>query len=167
MALLGKKTGEVAGGKSRYDVGLDKINSTEAMVTTMQSELEELQPVLEKMTKENAAQMVIIEKSSAEAAVTKTAIEAEEKDANIIQEAATKMATDCQKDLDEALPALQAAVAALNSLSKGDIVEVKAMKVGGVWVVCLLVFQREEFFPATLRQLAQFFLVLLFWTILS
>ncbi len=56
--MLGKKSGEVSEGKSRYDVGLDKINSTESMVTTMQSELEELQPILEKMTKENAAQMV-------------------------------------------------------------------------------------------------------------
>ncbi len=60
--------------------------------------------------------------------MTKTAIEGEEKEANIIQAAATSMAESCQKDLAEALPALQAAVSALNSLSKGDIVEVKAMK---------------------------------------
>jgi hypothetical protein len=33
---------------------------------------------------------------------------------------------DAQKDLDEALPALNAAVAALNSLTKGDITEVKS-----------------------------------------
>jgi dynein heavy chain len=33
---------------------------------------------------------------------------------------------DAQKDLDEALPAMERAVAALNSLSKGDITEVKS-----------------------------------------
>eukprot|EP00392_Amoebophrya_sp_AT5.2_P003107 g3112.t1 len=128
MALLGKKKNEVSSAKSRYDVGLDKIMSTEIMVTDMQKELEDLQPVLVKMTKENQEQMVVIEKSSKEAAVTKGLIENEEKEANIISAEAETMARDCQKDLDEALPALQAAVSALNSLSKGDIVEVKAMK---------------------------------------
>ncbi|CAN0589569.1 unnamed protein product, partial [Ectocarpus sp. 12 AP-2014] len=34
----------------------------------------------------------------------------------------------CETDLAEALPALESAVSALKSLSKGDIVEVKAMK---------------------------------------
>ncbi|CAD7946598.1 unnamed protein product [Amoebophrya sp. A25] len=128
MSLLGKKKNEVSTAKSRYDVGLDKIMSTEVMVQDMQKELEDLQPVLVKMTKENQEQMVVIEKSSKEAAVTKGLIEEEEKEANIIQAEASKMAEDCQRDLDEALPALQAAVSALNSLSKGDIVEVKAMK---------------------------------------
>ena len=55
-------------------------------------------------------------------------VEKEEKAANIMKEEATAMATDCQKDLDEALPALNNAMNALNSLSKGDLVEVKAMK---------------------------------------
>lgn len=87
----------------------------------MQKELEDLQPVLEKMTKENKEQMIIIEAKSKDAAITRAAIEKEEEKANVIQEQATTMAKDCQKDLDEALPALQAAVAALNSLSKGGL----------------------------------------------
>ena len=71
MSLLGKKKNEVSTAKGRYDIGLDKIMSTEVMVTDMQKELEDLQPVLVKMTKENQEQMVVIEKSSKEAAVTK------------------------------------------------------------------------------------------------
>ena len=67
---------------------------------------------------------VIIEQSSKEAGVTKALVQEEEKSANIMKEEATAMQIDCQKDLDEALPALDAAVSALKSLSKGDIVEV-------------------------------------------
>eukprot|EP00913_Durusdinium_trenchii_P019788 g18601.t1 len=46
--LLSIKQDEVSKIKSRYDVGLDKIMSTEEQVTTMQAELEELKPTLKK-----------------------------------------------------------------------------------------------------------------------
>ena len=41
---------------------------------------------------------------------------------------AAGIAESCQADLDKAMPALEGAIAALKSLSKGDIVEIKAMK---------------------------------------
>ena len=41
---------------------------------------------------------------------------------------AKEIADDAQRDLDEALPALDAAVASLKLLSRNDIVEVKAMQ---------------------------------------
>lgn len=37
------------------------------------------------------------------------------------------MADDAQRDLDEALPALEAATASLKNLSRNDVVEVKSL----------------------------------------
>jgi dynein heavy chain len=37
------------------------------------------------------------------------------------------MADDAQRDLDEALPALEAATASLTNLSRNDVVEVKSL----------------------------------------
>jgi len=60
-----------------------------------------------------------------------------ENDSAVVEEI-KMMKTDCQKDLDAALPALDAAVKALCCLSKGDLGEVKAMKMppAGVCLVC-------------------------------
>lgn len=126
--LLGKKEDEVSTAKSRYDVGLEKIVHTEGLVEGMQKELTDLQPVLEVMTKENNEMMVVIEKESKEAAITKGIVQVEEAAANKLGAEATEMKESCQKDLDEALPAFNSAMAALKNLSKGDITEVKSMK---------------------------------------
>ena len=58
----------------------------------------------------------------------------QEKDANEKAAASKAIADDAQKDLDEALPALEEAVKCLNDLKKADIDEVKGFKTppGGV-----------------------------------
>jgi dynein heavy chain len=57
--LLDNKRSEVTMFKSRYDVGLDKIISTEQQVFKMQAELEELKPYLKK-TKEETVQLMAV-----------------------------------------------------------------------------------------------------------
>lgn len=51
-------------------------------------------------------------------------MQAEEAKASEKARVAHAMASDAQKDLDEALPALDAALASLQSLKKNDVVEV-------------------------------------------
>eukprot|EP00927_Polykrikos_kofoidii_P046388 TRINITY_DN40623_c0_g4_i1.p1 TRINITY_DN40623_c0_g4~~TRINITY_DN40623_c0_g4_i1.p1 ORF type:complete len:2568 (-),score=563.58 TRINITY_DN40623_c0_g4_i1:159-7829(-) len=126
--LLDLKRGEVSTKKSRYDVGLDKIISTEAMVGTMQSELEELKPFLKQTAAETEQLMEVIDVKSKEAAITEEGVKQDEAAAAEQAADAGKMKTDCQRDLDKAMPALASAVEALSQLKKGDIVEVKAMK---------------------------------------
>ncbi|CAE8620925.1 unnamed protein product [Polarella glacialis] len=135
--LLGFKRSEVERAKSRYDVGLDKIISTEAQVSTMQIELEELKPTLKRTAEETAQLMIVIEGKKEEAAATEAIVSKDAAETSIIAESAGKMAADCQRDLDKAMPALNSAIEALSQLSKGDIVEVKAMKTppGGVILV--------------------------------
>mmetsp|Transcript_49836 Transcript_49836/g.161224 ORF Transcript_49836/g.161224 Transcript_49836/m.161224 type:complete len:2909 (-) Transcript_49836:280-9006(-) len=126
--LLGFKRDEVSTYKSRYDVGLDKIISTEKMVGEMQIELEELKPYLKKTAAETADLMVVIDGKSKEAAITEETVSKDAAAASKMSEEAGIMKADAQRDLDKAMPALASAVAALNELKKGDIVEVKAMK---------------------------------------
>ena len=56
-------------------------------------------------------------------------VAADEAIANEAAAAAQAIKDECEADLAEAIPALEAAVAALNTLKPADITEVKAMKV--------------------------------------
>ena len=53
-------------------------------------------------------------------------VQKEEKEATIKAEKTQTIADDAQRDLDEALPMLDAALASLKSLNKGDVVEVRS-----------------------------------------
>ena len=53
--LLAERRHEVSKGQRRYEVGLDKLNSTAEQVATMETELIALQPVLEVKTVEVCA----------------------------------------------------------------------------------------------------------------
>eukprot|EP00930_Biecheleria_cincta_P074768 TRINITY_DN6197_c0_g1_i1.p1 TRINITY_DN6197_c0_g1~~TRINITY_DN6197_c0_g1_i1.p1 ORF type:complete len:4188 (+),score=808.10 TRINITY_DN6197_c0_g1_i1:1794-12566(+) len=135
--LLKLKQDEVETAKSRYDNGLDKIMTTESMVGGMKADIEELVPKVKVTAEETAKLMVVIEKKQAEAAVTEEAVSKDAAETAKVAEAAGIMKADCQKDLDEAMPALNAAIAALNTLSKADLTEVKNMgkPPGGVVLV--------------------------------
>ena len=56
-------------------------------------------------------------------------VAADELVANTAAAAAKAIKDECETDLAEAIPALESAVAALNTLKPADITEVKAMKV--------------------------------------
>ena len=59
-------------------------------------------------------------------------VAADEAVANEAAAAAGAIAAECEGDLAEAMPALEAALAALNTLKPADITLVKSMKVGGL-----------------------------------
>ena len=61
---------EVYRNKRRYEVGLEKLESAASQVSTMQKELEELQPQLVVASQEVDEIMVVIEKDSIEVAKT-------------------------------------------------------------------------------------------------
>ena len=62
--------------RRRYEVGLEKLASTEAQVQGMQSELEALQPKLIASTKETEQLMVVIEAQTVEADKVKAVVKA-------------------------------------------------------------------------------------------
>ncbi|XP_072136530.1 dynein axonemal heavy chain 12 isoform X2 [Mobula birostris] len=126
--LLTSKRDAVIKAKKRYTNGLDKLAFAESQVGEMKKELVELQPKLETAKVENAHMMKVIEVESAE-------VEAKSKVVKVDEAAATEKATEaqalkneCESELAEAIPALEAALSALDTLKPSDITIVKSMK---------------------------------------
>ena len=126
--LLQKKRVEVGGLISRLQIGLDKLLSTSEMVSQLQEELTAMQPSLVKTQAEVEAMIVQIDKDKEGAKETMAIVAKEEEEAEAKAAATQAIADDAQRDLDEALPALDQAVACLNKLKKSDLDEVKSLK---------------------------------------
>ncbi|CAH2306581.1 dynein heavy chain 7, axonemal [Pelobates cultripes] len=126
--LLQKKRSDVLKMKRRYEVGLEKLESASSQVSTMQGELEALQPQLKVASREVDEMMVIIERESIEVAKTEKIVKADEAVANDQAMAAKAIKDECDSDLAQALPILESALAALDTLTAQDITVVKAMK---------------------------------------
>ncbi|EDO37961.1 predicted protein [Nematostella vectensis] len=125
--LLGRKQDEVLRSKRRYEVGLEKLAFAASQVAKMQVELEELQPQLVVAAAENDKMMIIIEKESKEVEATSELVRKDEAAANIQAAEAQALKDECEADLAEAIPALEAAMSALNTLKPADITIVKSM----------------------------------------
>ena len=85
----------------------------------MQKELEELQPQLVVSAAENEKMLVVIEKESKEVEQTSEKVKADEAVANEAASQAQALKDDCEAQLAEAIPALELAIAALNTLKVG------------------------------------------------
>ncbi|XP_053132763.1 dynein axonemal heavy chain 7 isoform X3 [Hemicordylus capensis] len=127
-SLLEMKRTQVMKMKKRYEVGLEKLDSAASQVATMQIELEALQPQLRVASKQVDEMMIEIEKESLEVAKTEKIVKADEAVANEQAMAAKAIKDECDADLAEALPILESALAALDTLTAQDITVVKSMK---------------------------------------
>ncbi|TSM60567.1 Dynein heavy chain 7, axonemal [Bagarius yarrelli] len=115
--LLEKKRAEVMKLKQRYEIGLEKLDSAASQVATMQVELEALQPQLRVASKEVDEMMVVMERESAEAADQEKVVRIEEAMANEQAMAAKAIKDECDADLAVAMPILESALAALDTLT--------------------------------------------------
>lgn len=148
--LLAAKRGAVLKLRNRYVVGLDKLNFAQTSVAKMKVDLGELQPQLIKTKGETDAIMVQIEKESKEVQATRNTVQAEEAIAMKKAGEAKAIKDDCEADLAEALPALQTAIEALDTLKQQDITVLKTMKSPptGVRVVMEAVCIMKDIKPA-------------------
>ncbi|CAD5122382.1 DgyrCDS10813 [Dimorphilus gyrociliatus] len=126
--LLGQKRNEIMTLKNRYLTGLEKLEFAASQVEVMQQELTDLQPELIKTSAETEKLMVKIEQDTVEVEAKKEVVAADEAVANEAAAAAQAIKDDCESDLAEAIPALEAAISALNTLKPNDITVVKSMK---------------------------------------
>ncbi|PNI91684.1 DNAH3 isoform 3 [Pan troglodytes] len=126
--LLNSKRQEVAMMRNRYLTGLQKLDFAASQVAVMQRELTALQPQLILTSEETAKMMVKIEAETREADGKKLLVQADEKEANVAAAIAQGIKNECEGDLAEAMPALEAALAALDTLNPADISLVKSMQ---------------------------------------
>uniref|UniRef100_A0A8D1WK46 Dynein axonemal heavy chain 12 n=1 Tax=Sus scrofa TaxID=9823 RepID=A0A8D1WK46_PIG len=126
--LLTKKRQAVMEAKQRYVNGLDKLAFAESQVGEMKMELVQLQPKLEEAKVENAHMMQVIEIESAQVEAKRKFVKFDEEIASGKAEEAQALKNECESDLAEAIPALEAALSALDTLKPADITIVKSMK---------------------------------------
>ncbi|MEW5311809.1 MAG: hypothetical protein WDW38_003494 [Sanguina aurantia] len=124
--LLAMKREDLRRSKERLENGVDKIAQASAQVADLQKSLKEEQIIVEEKKGQTDELIVSIGK---EKAVVDEAVEAGRED----EEAANKLATDvmafqaeCESDLSAAEPVIRDAEAALNSLDKGSLGELKS-----------------------------------------
>ncbi|OWZ16518.1 Dynein heavy chain [Phytophthora megakarya] len=109
----------------RLTAGVVKLDDTNLLVSSLQDELVALQTVLVSKTKEAEHLLCQIAVDQAEAEQVAKRVGADEAVVKQQQKEVAACQADAQRDLNQALPALNAAVAALDSLDKKDITEVK------------------------------------------
>uniref|UniRef100_A0A8C5CUF5 Dynein, axonemal, heavy chain 12 n=1 Tax=Gadus morhua TaxID=8049 RepID=A0A8C5CUF5_GADMO len=126
--LLTQKRDTVMKAKKRYTNGLDKLAFAESQVGEMQMELIELQPKLEQAKIDNTKMMKVIEVESVQVEAKSKLVRVDEEAATIKANAAQALKDECESDLAEAIPALEAALAALDTLKPSDVTIVKSMK---------------------------------------
>eukprot|EP00002_Diphylleia_rotans_P006932 TRINITY_DN1638_c0_g1_i1.p1 TRINITY_DN1638_c0_g1~~TRINITY_DN1638_c0_g1_i1.p1 ORF type:complete len:4126 (-),score=976.49 TRINITY_DN1638_c0_g1_i1:597-12974(-) len=126
--LLADKRTELGNMRRRLEIGLEKLQGTQREVAVMQEELKALQPVLVQTSKDTDEMMAQIARDKVKADETRVYVMKEEAETSKKAEETKEIANDAKRDLDEALPALEAAQAALRQINKNDIVEVKSMQ---------------------------------------
>ncbi|XP_053593796.1 dynein axonemal heavy chain 3 [Microplitis demolitor] len=126
--LYVEKVEQIISQQNRYIVGLEKLNFAAGQVSVMQNELHELQPKLVSQSQLSDKLMIKIEQDTVNVEAKKEIVAADEALANEAAAAAQAIKDDCESDLAEATPALEAALAALNTLKPADITIVKSMK---------------------------------------
>jgi dynein heavy chain, axonemal len=125
VSMLQEKRKELGASRDRLRNGLEKLAETNDVVSNMQKELELLGPELKQKAADTEALMLKIAKDQETADGVRKVVSEEEAIVRDKAKATEAIAADAQKDLDEALPALDAAYKALDALDKKDIAELK------------------------------------------
>ena len=128
QTLLARKRTEIDQIRQRYDNGLEQLRIAGEAVVVMQEQLTALKPELIKAKAETEEMQVVIDKEVKEVIEPKKEVVSKEEAAvGKVAAEAKQMKDECEADLAEAIPALNAAVAALDTIKKPDIDMVKNM----------------------------------------
>ncbi|XP_078532463.1 dynein axonemal heavy chain 6-like [Lissotriton helveticus] len=125
LSMLGEKRKQLVSSRDRVKNGLNKLLETNVLVDKMKLELSALEPVLQRKSVDVDALMEKLSVDQENADQVRRIIKEDEATAKVKAEDTQAIADDAQRDLDEALPALQAANKALDSLDKADISEIR------------------------------------------
>ncbi|XP_011850123.1 PREDICTED: dynein heavy chain 2, axonemal [Mandrillus leucophaeus] len=124
--LLGEKRQELQDQANKLRTGLFKIDETREKVQVMSLELEDAKKKVAEFQKQCEEYLVIIVQQKREADEQQKAVTANSEKIAVEEIKCQALADNAQKDLEEALPALEEAMRALESLNKKDIGEIKS-----------------------------------------
>ncbi|XP_077201567.1 dynein axonemal heavy chain 6 isoform X2 [Paroedura picta] len=125
LTMLSEKRKELVSARDRVKNGLTKLLETNELVDKMKLELSALEPILKEKSIDVEALMEKLAVDQENADQVRRVVQEDEAIAKVKAEETQAIADDAQRDLDEALPALEAANKALDSLDKADISEIR------------------------------------------
>ncbi|KAM9363597.1 dynein axonemal heavy chain 6 [Symphorus nematophorus] len=125
LSMLEEKRQQLVLARDRVKNGLTKLLETNDLVDKMKVDLSALEPVLKQKSIDVDALMEKLAIDQESADEVRKVVAEDEALAKVKAEDTQAIADDAQRDLDEALPALEGANQALNSLDKADISEIK------------------------------------------
>ncbi|KAL5251273.1 hypothetical protein ACHWQZ_G016836 [Mnemiopsis leidyi] len=126
ISMLSDKRKELDDAAKKLRNGLFKIDDTRAKVEVMSVELEESKTKVLQFQKECEEYLVVIVQQKREADEQQKAVVARSAKIGEEEVKCRQIADAAEADLEEALPFLEAAVLALNSLNKKDITEIRS-----------------------------------------
>ncbi|KAG8454285.1 hypothetical protein GDO86_000797 [Hymenochirus boettgeri] len=125
LSMLGEKRNQLVSARDRIKNGLSKLGETNLLVDKMKADLSSLEPVLKQKSIDVDALMDKLSVDQENADQVRRIVKEDEAVAIVKAEETQAIADDAQRDLDEALPALEAANKALDALDKADISEIR------------------------------------------
>ncbi|EFN82623.1 Dynein heavy chain 7, axonemal [Harpegnathos saltator] len=126
--LTSQKQQEIVATRNRYVAGLEKLELAAEQVEQMKATLTILKPQLELSAQQTVITMKEVENENVTVERATIVMKQEEEIANKKAEIAGALKSECEADLAVAIPILEDAVVALNTLKPTDITLVKAMK---------------------------------------
>ncbi|XP_041972117.1 dynein axonemal heavy chain 7 isoform X2 [Aricia agestis] len=126
--LLASKRTELLSGEKRYLTGLEQLAVAAKSVAALQEALEVLQPKLASAAAAVAETTSIVEKEKESVALVEAEVLVDQAAAEKQAKEAQEIKDECDADLAEAMPILNAALAALDTLTPQDITFIKTMK---------------------------------------
>nr|KAF6328674.1 dynein axonemal heavy chain 6 [Pipistrellus kuhlii] len=125
LTMLSDKKKQLVSARDRVTNGLTKLLETNLLVDKMKSDLSALEPILYTKSQDVEALMDKLAADQENADQVRSVVQEDEAVAKVKAEETQAIADDAQRDLEEALPALDAANKALDSLDKADISEIR------------------------------------------
>jgi dynein heavy chain, axonemal len=126
--LLQKKRSEIKNARTRYLTGIDQLDTASKQVDVLKANLEELQPSLKLAAETVTKQLAQVQKDQENANAKREQVMVDEAAAIEQATVANAIKEECDAKLAEAIPKLNEANAALQTLTPQDITIVKTMK---------------------------------------
>ncbi|BFZ25685.1 hypothetical protein BsWGS_28724 [Bradybaena similaris] len=125
LSMLQERTKSLKNARDRVKNGLTKLLETNTLVDSMKKELIALEPELKKKSVDTQKLMEDLMVDQEKADQVRKVVMEDEAVAKVKAEETQAIADDAERDLAEALPALEAAIKALDALDKNDIAEIR------------------------------------------
>lgn len=125
IKMYEQQTNKIKSDSDRISNGLHKLYETFDMVGDMKTKLKAMAPALLEKNEATSKLMESLTKEKASVDEVREVVLVEEASAKVKASAAQEIAEDAQRDLTLAMPAMEAAKKALESLNKNDIIELR------------------------------------------